>query len=139
MGSAAEAAARRRLLAKSKHRWLRACTLFPPIRDSPMQLRVAMLLWDCFNTTLGVAYPSRQTMAEKLNVAPTNVSHALNRFKRLNMIHVVSLRDIGAQAGAHLGRRDPRGHVYSLNFEWAEAVLRDTNFDFDDGWLEAAE
>ncbi len=90
-----------------------------------MVLRLAILLWDYYNRELGYAYPSRQTLAERLDVDPTNVSHALTRLKRLGVIHIVSVKNISPSAAKSMGRRDRRAHVYVLNIDWAEDFLRD--------------
>jgi hypothetical protein len=120
--------ARRKLSIRLKGRWLRACAIFPAVRDSAVQLRLAILLADYHNADLGYAFPSRQTLADGLGVDPTNVSRALRRMVELDMIRVASIRDIPEHMAAWMQRRDRRAHVYALNFDWSERLLAERDY-----------
>jgi hypothetical protein len=106
-----------------RNRWLVACAMFPPLRDSAIQLRLAILLWDYHNSKMGLAFPSRQTLADRLGIDPTNVSRALRRLQELGMITVIKARDMDEDVLSQTPRRDRRAHLYQLNFDWSEQML----------------
>lgn len=60
---------RKVLDAKAKHRWLTACARFRGFVDSPGVLRLAILLFEFFNSAYGFAYPSRRTLADRFGVS----------------------------------------------------------------------
>ena len=114
---------RKALEAKAKHRWLMACAQFRGFVDSPGVLRLAILLFEFFNSTHGFAYPSRRTLADRLGSPPESVSRWMRSLKTYNAVKVVKAGDVPGEVRDATRKTSKRANYYQLNFEWAELVL----------------
>ena len=108
-----------------KYDWLKALGRYRGLSDCYAVLRVGIELFNCYNSKLGYAYPSRKTLSERLSIPPSGISKAIRKLKEAGAISPVPVRRVNPDVLKVTKRTAPRAQYYRLNFEWARQVLED--------------
>lgn len=106
-----------------KYQWGDACRCFPGFRDTAGVVRLSWLLCELYRQELGFAYPTRQTLADRLSAPQVSVSRWLRALRESGAVTLFPISQLSSDQKAEIGRRDGRGQVYVLNFGWAQNVL----------------
>ena len=107
----------------SKYRWADACRFFPGFRDAPGVLRLAWELADLYNEELKCAWPSRETLSQRLGAPPESISRWTKKLCKHGAITRMPLNKLPPEIRVEIGRSSGRSQVYVLNFGWALEVL----------------
>jgi hypothetical protein len=107
----------------SKYDWGAACRACMTFRDSPGAVRVAWEICERYNEKVGIAWPTRETLAQALDAPPESISKWIAMLRDSKAIKCVSLGTLAPEKRLAVGRIARRSQVYELNFEWAARVL----------------
>jgi hypothetical protein len=107
----------------SKYRWADACRFFEGFREAPGVLRLAWELADRYNEELKCAWPSRETLSQRLGAPPESISRWIKKLCSVGAITCMPLKKLPPEIRAEIGRSSGRSQVYILNFGWALDVL----------------
>lgn len=106
-----------------KYQWGDACRCFPGFKDTAGVVRLSWLLCELYRQDLGFAYPTRETLAERLSAPPVSVSRWTRALRESGAITSFPIARLSPEHRLAIGRRVSRGQVYILNFGWAQSVL----------------
>ena len=107
----------------TKYDWHKAVTRFKGTSQQASVLRTGALICHYFNQEIGLAWPTRQTLALELDIHETRVSSAIATLQKSGALQVVKFADLSAKIRAVTGNRSGNGQAYRLNMQWAQTVL----------------
>lgn len=111
----------------TKHHWIEAVARFKGTSARAGVQRLAILLWAKFNSGVGLAWPTLETLASELQTSEERTSQYVSVLKGCGSLQVVRFADLPDEIRKITGSRKGRGQAYRLNLDWAKDVLKSEN------------